>query len=661
MKIKNAVLLLLATVLIAACVAGPQLILVAGTLGGAGFEDGSGSRARFNGPSLTAVASNGDVLVLDSNNNAVRRINSQGGVSTFASWGLGRSDFGMVEEGAGNLYVTDTLYNNIRKITPDGTVSTFAGSSSISGESVDGSLENARFNAPAGLAIGPDGELYVADQGSGNIRKITADNQVVTLKNAADEAVSVNGVTYLAVDAAGTIYAVGALPCIYKISPAGEVSILAGTEGEAGNVDGTGDAARFEYMRGIAVDMTGNVYVPDSNNSTIRKVTATGVVTTLAGTAGQKGDEDGSGIAARFFHPIGLSVAGNGTIYVADMDSNTVRKITATGNVTTLAGLSNKQHAAADGSAGQGWLRYPVGIVRSSIGGFFVLDRDNFAIREIKPSGALSTVAGKIGLPGSDDGAVADATFNYGSDIALDQDGNIFVSDTMSHVIRKISTAGVVSTFAGTMQDNPGFQDGTGNAARFFSPTGLVFDATGNLWVADSANHAVRKITPTGEVTTLAGGNGDGNQDGPGNLATFGRPQALAISSAGILFVADSDQHTIRKILPDGTVATIAGQAGVTGSRDGKGAGALFSSPQGIAVDATGNLFVADSGNNAIRKITPAGKVTTVVGDPARHLLAPGALRLAGLGSPRRVILLPQGQLAITTQNAVVITQGARF
>lgn len=229
--------------------------------------------------------------------------------------------------------------------------------------------------------------------------------------------------------------------------------------------------------------------------------------------------------------------------------------------------------------------------------------------------GITSTYSGIALASGSTDGAAISAQFFFGSGAGMtfDSSGNLYVADTSNNTIRKISTANIVSTFAGTA-GAPGAVDGTGIAARFDSPGGIVADSGNNLFVTDSDNNQIRKITPAGVVTTFAGSGATASVDGTGPAAQFNYPYAIAIDSANNLYVTDIGSHVIRKITPGAVVTTLAGSAGMFGSTDGTGAAARFNDPEGLAVDSSGNIFVADSGNATIRKITPAGVVTTFAG-----------------------------------------------
>src|SRR5882672_4042764 len=337
----------------------------------------------------------------------------------------------------------------------------------------------------------------------------------------------------------------------------GSLALFAGNMGGAGNVDGAGAAARFNLPQGVATDSSGNVYVGDMENHTVRKITPAGAVSTFAGTPDIFGTADGTGAAARFHSPRGVATDGADNVYVADEGNNTIRKIT--------------------------------------------------------PDGVVTTLAGRAGFSGSGDGIGAAARFDSPIGVATDNAGNVYVADMFNNAIRKVTPAGVVSTLAGTAGVF-GSADGTGAAASFFFPRGIPTDSAGNLYVSELVNNTIRKITPAGVVTTLAGtAGGVGNADGTGAAASFNFPSSVATDSASNVYVADGN-HTIRKVTPAGVVSTLAGTSGVSGSTDAAGAAARFNSPAGVATDSAGNVYVADSSNNTIRKITSSGVVTTLAG-----------------------------------------------
>ncbi len=308
----------------------------------------------------------------------------------------------------------------------------------------------------------------------------------------------------VAVDAAGNLYISDNFDqTIVKITPAGVVSTLAGLAGSAGSADGAGGAARFSAPTGVAVDAAGNVYVADSNNFTIRKITPTGAVTTLAGTAGVPGSTDGTGSAALFNRPQGVAVDSAGTVYVADTNNFTIRKITPAGVVSTLSGLAGNG-GSADGTGSAARFSFTRGPTVDTAGNVYVADSGNNTIRKITSAGVVSTMAGLSGIFGSADGTGSAASFSSPFDVAVDAAGNVYVCDSGNLTIRKVTPAGVVTTLAGLAGSPPASVDGTGSAARFFSPTSIGIDTAGNVYVAERGMVAIRKVTPAGVVSTVA-------------------------------------------------------------------------------------------------------------------------------------------------------------
>jgi sugar lactone lactonase YvrE len=356
------------------------------------------------------------------------------------------------------------------------------------------------------------------------------------------------------------------------------------------------------------VDSANNLYVADTSNNTIRKITSGGTVSTLAGLVGRSSSVNGTGTAARFEDPYAIAVDGSGNAYVADATDHSIRKITAAGVVTTLAGNPGT-FGSADGNGGAALFKSPLGIAADSSGTVYVADTGNSTIRKITPAGVVTTLAGTAGMEGALDGTGTGARFYSPYGVATDSAGNVFVLESAG-VVRKITAAGVVTTLAGTANAT-GFVDGTGTAARFSVPFDLTIDPSGNIYVSDHGNHAVRKVTPAGVVTTLAGSGSPGYANGTGTAAQFKFPSGIGVDTAGNVFLADTDNQVIRKITPDGVVTTVGGTRAL-GSADGAGTAASFYNPKDVAFDASDNMYVTDRGNHTIRKGTPTTTSTTL-------------------------------------------------
>ena len=290
--------------------------------------------------------------------------------------------------------------------------------------------------------------------------------------------------------------------------PGGVTSLITAFAGmvSQGSAEGAGIAASFNYPYGLAVDAGGNVYVADTGNNTIRKVTSAGVVSTLAGTAGSSGSADATGPTASFRAPGGVATDASGNVFVADTNNHTIRQITAAGVVTTLAGTAGAM-GSADGTGSAASFRYPNAVATDTAGNVYVADAGNNTIRKVTPAGVVTTVAGLAGAIGSADGTGTAATFSAPAAITADSSGNLYVADYYNNTIRKITSAGVVTTLAGSAM-GWGSSDGTGPTARFNGPQGLAVDGAGNVYVADTYNFTIRKVTPAGVVTTVVGNPG---------------------------------------------------------------------------------------------------------------------------------------------------------
>jgi len=325
-------------------------------------------------------------------------------------------------------------------------------------------------------------------------------------------------------------------------------------------------------------------------------------VSTLAGTAGSKGSADGAGAAARFNFPHSIAVAATGVVYVADMNNHTIRKITPDGVVSTLTGLAG-QNGSADGSGAAARFRAPAGLAVDADGTIYVADAGNHTIRRISPAGVVTTLAGTAGSKGSADGSRQNARFNFPHALAIGRNGMLYVADTYSHTIRVIKPAGEVTTLAG-QAGHKGHADGAGPLASFFHPSGLAVDAQGTLYVANNGNHTIRRVMADGTVTTLAGQAGHrGSADGQGSAALFDVPASLAVAADGNLYVADYFNSTIRRITEQGQVTTLAGAPRGWRSLDGQLLDARFDFPFGVAVGPNGWVYVAESGGNTVRVI----------------------------------------------------------
>ena len=442
-----------------------------------------------------------------------------------------------------------------------------------------------------------------------------------------------SGSTYYSQDAAATWATFAATP-----APVinGHNRVILSTDGQRLLWCPPNSPAYFSIDNGATWTISANTQLLTNSNNTQS-------VSVLAGAAGVPGATNSSGGNARFDSPAAIALDFAGIRYVADTANHTIRKIAAGGAASTFAGGAGVS-GAADATGGNARFNFPAGIAVDAAKNVYVADTGNHTIRKIISSGVVTTLAGSAGLTGFADATGAGARFNVPTGLAVDASGNVFVCDAGNHTIRKITTAGVVTTLAGSPGVS-GTTNANGGNARFNSPNGIVLDAAGNLYIADSGNHAIRKITPASVVSTFVGLAGtSGNTDATGGSARFNTPKAITIDASGTFHVADSGNHTIRRITSAGVVSAVAGLAGASGAANGAGTTARFNNPTGVAATPDGfNVYVADTANHTIRRNT------------IYNTLTPLADRMDGLrfylwdGTAKRMLMSTDGGVSFSS------------
>ena len=511
-----------------------------------------------------------------------------------------------------------------------------------------------RFDSPSGVAVTTTGDRFVADTENQVIRKIDASGNVTTFAGAFGIPGSADGTGSEArFNQPSGITAVGTVlflcdtgnHTIRRVSASGVVTTLAGSPGVPGAVDNTvGAFVRFSSPKGITSDvlpggasLTPTLFVADTGNHNIRRMSTSGATTTLAG-SGTPGFVDGSGASASFFSPEGVTFDGS-SVFVADTGNHAIRKVTLTasvGDVTTLAGDGTP--GFTDNTSGAS-VRFSSPVSLASVGSdLYVSDTGNQVVRKVNTTnlGFTTTLAGTPQVAGSADGTGGLARFDSPEGIASDglSLASLYVADTGNHTVRQVTLGGSVTTVAGN-PPQAGSADLQGDAARFRAPAGVVVIGD-DVFVADKENHTIRKIDSAGVATTIAGAAGSpGSTDTP---PRFQFPAGITVLG-GELYVTDSGNNTIRRVTTAGVVTTIAGNPGSTGSADGSGITALFNNPQGI-VALGGDLYVADFGNNTIRKVSTGGNVTTIAGSAGNPGAADGPSSVARFRSPLGIATL---------------------
>ncbi len=354
-------------------------------------------------------------------------------------------------------------------------------------------------------------------------------------------------------------------------------------------------------------------------------------------------------LAAVFTRPVGIALDSTNVLHVTDAGAQTVLRLGSDTKPAIIAGASGAL-GSTDGAGTAARFNAPGGVFVNPDRSLLVADTGNSMLRRISPEGVVTTLAGLAGQIGSTEGSGTAARFNAPMGVARDSAGNAYVADQMNHLVRIVSPAGATGSMAGKA-GIAGSVDSLGTSALFNQPTGIVVDAAGNQYVSDQGSHVIRKVTPGGQVTTLAGAAGSsGSTDGAGATARFNRPTGLAIDRDGAIYVADTGNHAIRKIV-GANVTTLAGFATLDGLKDGTGSGAWFNAPEGLAIDSANHLWVADTGNRTIRKVTPSGAVSTpAYGGNAPTITTQPAAQTVAAGSSANFTVRAAGDALLSYQ-----------
>lgn len=581
-------------------------------------------------------------IVFDTINTSTSRIAGTGtpgyleGFSTGAAF---NNPTGLaLDASSSTLIVADTFNQVVRSVTTSGVTSLIAGAPGAPGSADGLAVITARFNRPTGVATDVVGNIFVVDTLNATVRRVSsALAPIISVHPVAQTASLGSTVTF-------TAAATGTPSPTYQWQRfrMGDTSFVSLAEG----APYTGTQTGTLTITPVGAEMAGDLYQLVANNGVASVATVAAqlsvnlgpIYTTWAGLAGSPGVLDGVGATARFRSPMNMGQDTAGNVYVADTGNHVIRKISPSGVVTTLAGTPGVP-GATEGLSASARFNSPSGVAVDLQGNVYVADTGNHTIRIITPSGVVGTFAGLAGNLGSADGAGSNARFQFPSAIVSDSTGALYVADTLNHTIRKI-VAGTVSTLAGTA-GTQGSLDGSGISARFAFPSGIAVDAAFTVYVADTVNHVIRMITAAGVVTTPAGlANVSGSADGAGNIARFNQPKAVAVDGTTI-YIADSGNHTIRSMTVAagvGTVTTVAGVAGSSGTADGALNLARFNSPSGV-IASGGVVTVADTQNHTIRR-TGAGTAAGIVQQPQNQVAALGgtvSFTVTVTGSPTPV------------------------
>ena len=573
---------------------------------------------------------------------------------------------GIAVDGAGNLFIADSGNNRIRRVSPNGIITTVVGDGTTGTFPIDGvPATSAPIRAPSSVAVDSAGNLFIAEGVYGLIRKVSPDGIITTVSGCRIScspgsgfggpatSSSQGGGGIVVADGFGNLFVARAYS-INKVSPDGVITAFAGGTNPFDCATCLGDngpatKAAFAPYGGLAVDNAGNLFVGDSAYRRIRKISPDGIITTVAGSAGLNGainapqfaGDGGPATAALLGYPGGVAVDGTGNLFIADAGNGRIRKVTSDGIINTVAGKDDSQACffGDGGSALNAGLCGPYDVAVDKSGNVFIADLGSYRVRKVSPDGVINTVAGNgvacFGCPLTGDGGLATNASIVAERLAVDSGGNLFIAGSFS--VRKVSPDGIITTVAGNGTQVHSGDGGPAKQAGIRGAVGVAVGPKGQLFISEGlydVGTQIREVLPDGTITTVAG---TGTAGYPGNYSGDGGPavsaqlappsedcfyddgDGLAVDTAGDLFIADSGNNRIRQVTPGGTIDTVAGNGSCnynptcpTMGDGGPATQAGLAYPVSEALDTAGNMYIVEG--SRVRKVTPDGIITTIAG-----------------------------------------------
>jgi len=567
-------------------------------------------------------------------------------ITTVAGTGIGNDSLSTKAElfvpmkvafdGAGNTYIADAGYNMIRKVDASGIITTYAGTGNFGTIGDGGPATAATFENIYSVGADRAGNVYIVDAEANRIRKVSASGIISTIAGTGAAGYNGDGITAvsarlngpsdIAIDTAGNIYVADRFNYrVRKIGLTGFITTVAGNGTAVAPVfGGPATASSVGYPFRIALDNKGNLFIASYADWHVMEVSSNDTLTNIAGagTYGYSGD-GGLATAATFSAPCGVAVDTSGNVYFSDIDYNRIRMVNATtGIITTMAGNGVAGYGGDSGPATVAQISAPEGLNVDANNNLYIADMSNNRVRIVNANGVISTFAGQNGLFGEGYPATNSELSNP-QDVATDGAGNIYVADMYNHRVRMINaTTGIMTTVAGGgisgYADGFSGDGGPATLAALYYPSAVAVDAAGNLYICDQDNQRVRKVNTSGIISTIAG-NGTAGFLGNGSPAVGAElhyPTGVAVDASGNVYICDNNNQRVRKVSTTGTITTIAGTGTVGYLGDGGPAiDAELSYPVGVAVDAAGNVYIGDQGNSAIRMVDTSGTITTIAGN----------------------------------------------
>jgi sugar lactone lactonase YvrE len=612
-----------------------------GTEGYSG-DGGLATKAQLNHPRGLALDAEGNLFICDKNNHCIRKVSVNGYISTVIGKGYGdglqatnavlNKPVKAIKDANGNIFIIDQFNNRIRKVTPNGVISTFAGNGQKGYSGDGGPATNASFNIISGIALDAVGNLYVADFWNNCVRKISTAGIISTIAGNGESGFAGDGGPAnksllscpedVTLDKLGNVYISTGDRRIRKIGLDGIISTFAGV----GNMGYSGDGglainAEFNSPVSIVLDDIGNMYVADCYNNVVRKINTAGVVSTIAGTGGGGFTGDGGlATAAELYSPIAVALDASNNLYITT--GGRIRKVDQNGIITTFVGKKTDTFSGDGGNAALAGINFPQKLFVDSEGNLLFADAMNQRIRMVNSKGIINTIVGNGFTDYCGDGELASrAMLNSPEAIAIDTKGTMYITDASNFRIRKVEVNGIISTFAGNGLEKYSGDGGLATSASLNGLSGIAVDKFGNVFLSAGLSH-IRKVDVNGIISNFAG-NGESGFKGDGGLAisaSLNSPEGLACDASGNVYLADASNNRIRKISTNGIISTIVGN-GINSSNcpsdfgnGGQALNACLFAPSGVFVDALGEVYIADGANQRIRKVDNNGIISNVAG-----------------------------------------------
>ena len=564
----------------------------------------------------------------------------------------------------GDLFIADSYNNVVEEVTPAGRLSVVAGDLK-QGSPTPGPATSSNLSYPTGVAVDKHGDLYIADQGNNVVEEVSPAGRLSVVAGSGKQGPPTPGPATdselnfpygVAVDAQGDLFIADSVNnVVEEVTPAGRLSVVAGTGKGGLPTPGPADSSALAGPEGVAVDAHGDLFIADFLNNVVEKVTPAGRLSVVAGNGARRPGAPGPATGSELERPSGVAVDSHGDLFIADLADNVVEKVTPAGRLSVVAG-DGKLGLATPGPAISSDLSYPTGVAVDAHGDLFISDEGFSVVEEVNPAGRLSVVAGiadQSGRPTPGPATRSDLGNVHG--VAVDAVGNLFIADG-SGVVEKVNPAGRLSVVAGDFRAG---QPTPGPATRSgLGPSGVAVDAHGDLFIADSSNNVVEEVNPAGRLSVVAG---DGRRGpptpGPADTSRLDDPLSVAVDAQGDLFIADQGNNVVEEVTPAGRLSVVAGDGKRGPPTPGPADSSRLDGPWSVAVDAQGGLFIADTGNNVVEEVTPAGRLSVVAGDGKRGPPTPGPADSSELDGPTGVTADAHGDLFIADQGNNVVEE----